>query len=164
MTNPTQPSRPEIATVTTTKPCQNKTRIWRGGCDLVRTRSATLAAAPATGKPDGASDRSRNPSHRRQGPCRLLQREARIRRLLARDRQADRPRRVDARVVRRAGLSAVQEPAPGRRVPHPEFRVSGKWAAGETATTSSCQRNGAAFGSPLFFPRVPMNRAAPSTP
>ena len=46
---------------------------------------------------------------RGEGSGRLLEREARVRGLLARHRQADRERRVHPRVVRRAGISGVQE-------------------------------------------------------
>ena len=85
----------------------------RCGCDLAGTLSCNLGRAGD--RQAGQRDRSRDPSGRREGPGRLLEREARVRGLLARHRQADRPRRVHPRVVRQPGISGVQEPAPGHR-------------------------------------------------
>ena len=85
----------------------------RGGCDLPWTLSCNLGCAGD--QQAGQRDRSRDPAGRREGPGRLLEREARVRGLLGRHRQTDRPRRVHARVVRQPGISAVQEPAPGHR-------------------------------------------------
>ena len=107
------PSKPENAAATTTKPASEQNTNIRCGCDLAGPSRAT-PAAPAIGKPDSA-DRSRDPSGRREGAGRLLEREARVRGLLARHRQADRPRRVHPRVVRVSGISGVQEPAPEHR-------------------------------------------------
>jgi hypothetical protein len=47
----------------------------------------------------GQRHRSRDSSGRREGPGRLLEQETGIRGLLARDRQADRPRRIHPRVA-----------------------------------------------------------------
>ena len=108
------PSKPETAAAATTKPAsEQNTNIRRGGCDLAGTLSCNPGCAGD--RQAGQRHRSRDPAGRREGPGRLLEREARVRGLLARDRQADRPRRVHPRVVRRPGISGVQEPAPGHR-------------------------------------------------
>ena len=109
-------SKPENAAATTAKPVsEQNTNVAAAGPSAPGPSSGGVApAAPASDKPDSAT-RSRDPSGRREGPGRLLEREARIRRLLARHRQADRPRRVQPRVVRQPGISGVQEPAPGHR-------------------------------------------------
>ena len=108
----------------------------------------------------GQRDRSRDPSGRREGPRRLLEREARVRGLLARHRQADRPRRVHARVVRQPGISGVQEPAAGRR--RSASRVSRHGQV--TRRTASFQTPwGGLRVAPLRFAHAP-EPGAPSHP
>ena len=73
---------------------------------------------------------------RGEGSCRLLEREAGVRGLLARHRQADRERRVHPRVVRGAGISGVQERAEKCRHRAPGVPRHGQVAqANEIATT-----------------------------
>ena len=141
-------------------PRQNKTRtLALAGASSPEPSRAT-PAAPATAKPDRAPARE-TLRVGAQGPGRLLERETRIRGLLARDRQAHRSRRIHPRVVRRPGISAVQEPAPGHR--RSASRVP---RLGQVTARKSILRklNGAACGSPLFISRTPESRLRPSHP
>ena len=99
------PSKPENAAATTTKSASEQNMNMTGPARLSTAGSRPRQRAQALGRVAG----------RREGPGRLLEREARIRGLLARHRQADRARRIHARVVRQPGISGVQEPAPGHR-------------------------------------------------
>ena len=83
------PSKPENAAATTTKPAsEQNTNIGAAG-PISPGPSRATPAAPAIDKPDSATARE-TLAGRREGPGRLLEREARIRGLLARHRQADR--------------------------------------------------------------------------
>ena len=131
----------------------------RCGSELAGTRAGHPGRAGD--RQAGPRPRPRNPAGRREGAGRLLERETRIRGLLARHRQADRSRRIHPRVVRRPGLSAVQEPAPGHR--RSASRVP---RLGQVTARKSILRklNGAACGSPLFISRTPESRLRPSHP
>jgi hypothetical protein len=120
------PSKPEIAAAATAKPESEQTNHEhrRRGCDLACRGSRNPGCAGD--QQAGERRRPRDPGGRREGPCRLLEREARVRGLLARHRQADRPRRVHAQVVRRPEYPAFKSRPQDIAVPHPEFRVSGK--------------------------------------
>ena len=94
-------SKPENAAATTTKSASEQ-----------NTNSAAAIPAPLGDRPSRPRQRAQSlgdVAGRREGSGRLLEREARVRGLLARHRQADRARRVHPRVVRRAGISGVQE-------------------------------------------------------
>ena len=103
------PSKPENAAATASEQTTNT------GARVQSRRTVSRDPGCAGDRQAGQRDRSGDPSGRREGPGRLLEREARVRGLLARHRQADRPRRVHPRVVRQPGISGVQEPAPGHR-------------------------------------------------
>ena len=147
------PSKPENAAAT-----RDETRVRtkhehrRRGCDL-----AARLPQPRLRRrsPAGQRDRSRNPSGRRKGPGRLLEREARVRGLLARHRQADRTRRIHPRVVRQPGVSGVQEPAPRTspcRIPSSASRASD--ARKKRRRSTIIILYGAACGSPLLILRA----------
>ena len=93
------PSKPEIVVATTAKPTpEQRTNIGAAGPSSPEPSRATLGCAGH--QQAGQRDRSRNATRWREGPGRLLEREARVRGLLARHRQTDRARRIHARVVR----------------------------------------------------------------
>ena len=87
----------------------------RGGCEVPGTDASNSGCAGH--RQAGQRHCSRDPQGRREGPGRLLEREAGIRGLLGRDHQADRARRVHPRVVGRPGISGLQEPASRHRRP-----------------------------------------------
>jgi hypothetical protein len=137
--------------------CRTKREHHRCWCDHGWTVSCNLGRAGD--RQAGQRPRSRNPSHRREGACRLLERQARIRRLLARHHQADRPRRVHARVVRQPGIPGVQEPAPGHR--RSTSRVS---RLGQVTRNSVLPNSmGRPAGRPSSFCACPGTRRAPPT-
>ena len=106
-------SRPEIAVATVMKSApEQTTSIGTAGAISPATSRAVLTRRRPTSR---TARRSRDPAGRRRSPGRLLEREARVRGLLARHRQADRARRVHARVVRHPGISGLQEPSAGHR-------------------------------------------------
>ena len=100
---------------------------------------------------------------RREGSGRLLEREARVRGLLARDRQADRERRVHPRVVRGARIPGLQERG---RTTSPSCTPSSASRASSArmsvATIIIFHAWGGLRVAPLL-PRMP-NRRAPSQP
>ena len=105
------PSQPESATSPATKTASEQTMKQSGPARLSTAKSDPRQHAQSLGRVAG----------RRAGPGRLLEREARIRGLLACHRQADRARQMHARVVRRARISGVQDRTEKRR--HPASRV-----------------------------------------
>ena len=122
----------------------------RGGCDLAGTLSCNPGCAGD--RQAGQRDRSRDPSGRREGPRRLLEREARVRGLLARDRQADRPRRVHARVVRQPGIS--RRSRAGRRTS--PFRIPSSASRASDARKSVLANSmGRPSGRPSSFRACP---------
>jgi hypothetical protein len=83
----------------------------------------------------------------------LLERKARVRGLLAGNRQADRARQVHARMVRVPGISGVQDRAEKCRHRAPRIPRHGQVArANELAAPVTILSHGAAFGSPLLIP------------
>ena len=153
------PSKPEIAAAATTKPAsEQNTNTARGGCDHGWTVSCNPGCAGD--RQAGQRHRSRDPSRRREGARRLLEREARVRGLLARDRQADRPRRVHARVVRVAGIPGVQEPAAGHRRSAPRVSRLGQVTRNSVLPNSM----GRPAGRPSSFRACPRTGARPSNP
>ena len=138
------PSKPENAAATTTKSASEQTTNMAAS-QLVGDRSDPTS--PATPHSLGGV------AGRREGAGRLLEREARVRGLLARHRQADRARRVHPRVVRRAGISGVQEPAPERR--HPASRVPRHGQVSARKERPRNTRMGRPSGRPSSFRACP---------
>ena len=137
-------SQPENAAVTAAEQNMNMT-----GRTTVDRRIRPRQRAPSLARVAG----------RREGPGRLLEREARIRGLLARNRQADRARRIHARMVRRARMSGVQDRTEKRR-----DRASRVPRLGQVTRERPWKLNGAALGSPLLILRAAERGARPSNP
>ena len=84
------PSKPDNAAAATTKPASEQTTNMPRSRPIGDRQTRPRQCAQSLGGVAG----------RREGSCRLLEREAGVRGLLARHRQADRERRVHPRVVR----------------------------------------------------------------
>jgi hypothetical protein len=147
------PSQPEIAAARATKPASEQSMNISVADAISPGPAPASLATPAIDKPDSTTARETL----RVGTRVLAAywNEKRVRGLLGRDGQADRTRRVHPRMVRRAGISALQEPAAGHRRAASGVPRLGQVTRGKT----SSQTPGAACGSPLLIRRMPMSQA-----
>ena len=139
---------------------RTKHEHWRG-CEL----AGTVRCSPscAGDRQAGPRHRSRNIAGRRAGPGRLLERKTRIRGLLARDRQADRARRIHPR-----SGSTPRNIRPSRAGPRTSpFRIpssASRASDGAEKHPSETRQWGRPAGRPSSLWGRPRNSARPSNP